>query len=297
MIKELEDLQEYLTSLGREEYALRVSSFIKVAEIAPGPIKVPGDIRTYRWDSSKNQLVIATSTDPSENQKLEKGETLPVEIWSDMHYNIIRDGKGDGMEEVINHYRNLYNQYMEQNSRRNESGSAEGSFDEETERRVSQSEQEMMSAYSKEGWNPAWGKKNAWDTKYGNVLPNKKITFNWGDLDPNLSSKLKDVFKEMEERGFDPIGWEGARSQARQAFLYGQGRPNFYLFGRAGSQVTKTLDASLHGASPAKAVDVISKSKGWGDMNFFKNLGEVAKKHGLKWGGDWAMRDYPHVQI
>ena len=45
------------------------------------------------------------------------------------------------------------------------------------------------------------------------------------------------------------------------------------------------------------AVDVIHASKGWdaGDA-WFHNVADVFKRHGMKWGGDWHMRDLPHFQ-
>ena len=146
-------------------------------------------------------------------------------------------------------------------------------------------------------WNAAWGTPNAWDAKYPNADAKKPLPYNPADLDPTFRARLDAAFADLRAQGFDPIVFEGARTQHRQAYLYGQGRPDFAVYGRDGKKLTKTLDASSHGRSPVVAVDVVSASKWWSDMNFFYALGTAVKKQGLTWGGDWAtLLDYPHVE-
>lgn len=147
-------------------------------------------------------------------------------------------------------------------------------------------------------WLDAWGTPNAWDRKYPNADPKKPIPYDPADLDPTFRGKLDAAFADLRAQGFDPKVYEGARSQHRQAYLYGQGRTDFPVYGRTGNKVTYTLDASSHGRSPVVAVDVVSASKWWEDMNFFHALGTAVKKQGLTWGGDWTnLRDYPHVEF
>lgn len=145
-------------------------------------------------------------------------------------------------------------------------------------------------------WNDAFGEPNGWDTKYPTADPSKVLTYSADDLDPDFRAKLDTVIAGMTARGLDPKVYEGGRTQRRQAYLWGQGRPDFPVYGREGSQVTWTL-TSNHGAYPARAVDVISKSKGWSDQSFFTALGEEAGKAGLTWGGNWKSRDYPHLEL
>ena len=45
------------------------------------------------------------------------------------------------------------------------------------------------------------------------------------------------------------------------------------------------------------AVDVIHKTKGWGAGDaWYRQVADVFKKHGCKWGGDWTSPDKPHFQ-
>lgn len=147
-------------------------------------------------------------------------------------------------------------------------------------------------------WRAEWGTPNSWDAKYPTADPKKPIPYNPADLDPEFRGKLDAAFAELHAQGWDPRVFEGARSQHRQAYLYGQGRPDFPVYGRSGKVLTKLLSASNHGYSPAIAVDVISSSQGWNNMKFFEALGVAVKRQGLNWGGDWTtLRDYPHVEL
>lgn len=147
-------------------------------------------------------------------------------------------------------------------------------------------------------WPSAWGTPNEWDKRYPTADPSKPLPYNPSDLDPVFSAKLEAAFDAMRAQGYDPKVFEGGRTQRRQAWLYGQGRPDFVGTGRPGKQVTWILSASNHGTFPGQAVDVISASKGWADMKFFDALGAAVKAQGLNWGGDWRKaRDYPHVEL
>lgn len=57
---------------------------------------------------------------------------------------------------------------------------------------------------------------------------------------------------------------------------------------------------SLHNFRPAYAFDVAflkpDGSLDW-DMATFKRFADLLKPHGLEWGGDWTMRDGPHLQL
>lgn len=57
---------------------------------------------------------------------------------------------------------------------------------------------------------------------------------------------------------------------------------------------------SLHNYQPAFAFDVaFLKPDGSLDWNLetFRRFADLLKPHGLIWGGDWPMRDGPHVQL
>lgn len=143
-------------------------------------------------------------------------------------------------------------------------------------------------------WNDAWGKPNEWDRKHPSARVDKPLPVDWSEFDPTFAAKVRAAFADMERQGFDPYVFEGARTQQRQAYLYGQGRKDFPVYGRGGDQVTWTLDASKHGAYPARAVDVISKSTYWNDRKFFEAWGKAAKAQGLRWLGP---KDSPHAEL
>jgi len=147
-------------------------------------------------------------------------------------------------------------------------------------------------------WNPAWGTPNTWDAKYPGRDVTRPIPYDPAHLDPTFRTKLDATFAVLRSQGWDPKVFEGARSQQRQAWLWGEGRPDFPVYGRTGTYKTKTLDASSHGSDGARATDVISASQAWKNMDFFYALGAAAKAQGLTWGGDWpGIRDYTHVEL
>jgi peptidoglycan LD-endopeptidase CwlK len=86
---------------------------------------------------------------------------------------------------------------------------------------------------------------------------------------------------------------ETVRTPERQAFLYGFGRE--YDDGRGIVTQAPTNLTSWHGYGCA--ADVIHRRLGWdASALWFRTLGEVAKAHGLTWGGDWHRPDLPHLQ-
>lgn len=91
----------------------------------------------------------------------------------------------------------------------------------------------------------------------------------------------------------DAIVAESVRTPERQAYLYGFGRE--YDDGRGIVTNAKSALASWHAFG--LAVDIVHASKWWdAPAAWFRTMGEVAKAHGLDWGGDWRHPDLPHVQ-
>jgi hypothetical protein len=101
-----------------------------------------------------------------------------------------------------------------------------------------------------------------------------------------VANRVQLVVARMRVCGFDPIVFEGGRSVQRQRWLYGQGRSKLQCiragispaYSHAGGIVTKTL-SSMH--MNGKAVDIISKSRGWNHPGFFKALKQEAEREGL----------------
>ena len=108
---------------------------------------------------------------------------------------------------------------------------------------------------------------------------------------------LAPAFRAKVERVLESVPYanvaETLRTDARQRYLYGFGRD--YDDGRGIVTHSETaLDTWHH---YGLAVDIIHKTKGWdAPMQWWQQLGTIAKANGLVWGGDWTFRDYPHIQ-
>ena len=92
------------------------------------------------------------------------------------------------------------------------------------------------------------------------------------------------------------------RSPTRQAELYLVGRRNI-----PGEKILTYKDGttarSRHNVFPAQAVDIAvdtdpgpGKHVSW-KGGHYATLGPLAVKHGLIWGGSWAFRDLPHLEL
>lgn len=90
--------------------------------------------------------------------------------------------------------------------------------------------------------------------------------------------------------GLDPVVVEAFRSDARQRWLYAQGRE------RPGDVVTNARSALYSWHGYGLAVDVVSAQAGWDDTRFFHRLAPYLHAAGCDWGGDWSTPDLPHFQ-
>lgn len=96
---------------------------------------------------------------------------------------------------------------------------------------------------------------------------------------------------ECEKAGLDIFITETYRSQARQNYLYEQGRT------RAGVKITWTLSSNHTGRM---AWDIAVKPpKYLYDLTTLEKAGKIAKKLGIEWGGTWSAKkiDRPHFQV
>lgn len=60
-----------------------------------------------------------------------------------------------------------------------------------------------------------------------------------------------------------------------------------------------TVKISRHNKKPAEAIDfavVIAGKVSW-DPREYEPVGKLAAQRGLIWGGNWKMKDYPHLEI
>lgn len=108
---------------------------------------------------------------------------------------------------------------------------------------------------------------------------------------------LELAFKEIKENGINPLLVETYRSQARQNYLYSQGRTI------SGTVITWTLN-SIH--TLKNAVDVVPQRISNGKMTAIWNSKDkqtlkiinIMTKYGFEAGANWSTsEDSPHFQI
>lgn len=128
--------------------------------------------------------------------------------------------------------------------------------------------------------------------------PNRDLSL----LAPKFRAAIEGAIAACDAAGYPVKVNEGFRSQARQAWLYAQGRT------RPGARVTNasTNLTSWHGYG--LAVDVIHRTLAYwphgraasanaANAQWFADIGAIFKAHGCNWGGDFAsFPDTPHMQ-
>ena len=93
--------------------------------------------------------------------------------------------------------------------------------------------------------------------------------------------------------GLPVLVTETVRDLEYQASLYAKGRT------KPGSIVTNQRYPTFHWSEAGLAFDICKNVKGheYDDAAFFAKCGEIGKKVGFTWGGDWAsLVDKPHFQ-
>lgn len=120
-------------------------------------------------------------------------------------------------------------------------------------------------------------------------------------LAPKFAAVVEAAIADCAGKGLPVKVNEGFRSQARQSYLYEQGRS------RPGDKVTNapTSLTSWHGYG--LAVDVIHQTKAYWPFgqdaahaaqneDWFRQVAQVFKAHDCSWGGGWKKPDTPHMQ-
>ena len=102
------------------------------------------------------------------------------------------------------------------------------------------------------------------------------------------------VFLDLcKAAGLPVLVTQTVRDAEYQASLYAQGRT------KPGSIVTNQKTPSFHSDKAGLAFDIAKNVKGheYDDLAFFNRCGEIGKKIGFSWGGDWlSLQDKPHFQ-
>lgn len=109
-------------------------------------------------------------------------------------------------------------------------------------------------------------------------------------LNPVAQEACNLFMAECKKAGLNVLITETYRSQARQNYLYEQGRT------RPGNVVTWTKN-SRHTGRMAWDICKNVKGKEYSDAKFFDQCGAIAKKLGITWGGTWKSPDRPHFEV
>ena len=147
-------------------------------------------------------------------------------------------------------------------------------------------------------------------------------------LHPAFRLAVDRILHSMRARGWDPVIGSGMRTYEQQNALFAQGRRDLAHVnslrkgaglppisaadnsktvtkakgGQSNHNLTHSLLAHGHSAVDVVngfAVDIVDRRFGWDTPHkrFWKDLGELAKKNGCGWGGDWTKPDPAHVEM
>lgn len=126
----------------------------------------------------------------------------------------------------------------------------------------------------------------------------KKAERHLAGLHPSVAEKARQLIQQAHGEGIFLIMTEGLRTIQEQNALYEQGRS------KPGKIVTNARGGySYHNYGLAFDIcvcDIVGEKlvPNWSVNQRWKRVGEIGKKLGLEWGGDWVnFRDYPHFQL
>lgn len=112
-------------------------------------------------------------------------------------------------------------------------------------------------------------------------------------LRADVAANCRVFLDSCAAEGLPVLVTQTVRDAEYQASLYAQGRT------KPGSIVTNQKTPSFHSDKAGLAFDICKNVKGheYDDLAFFNRCGEIGKKIGFSWGGDWtSLPDKPHFQ-
>lgn len=110
------------------------------------------------------------------------------------------------------------------------------------------------------------------------------------ELTPKAQTACKLFLSECKKKNIPVFITETYRSQARQNYLYEQGRT------RPGNKVTWTRNSNHKGRLAWDCA--VSPPNALYDRSILTKAGRVAESLGIEWGGSWSKTvDNPHFQI
>ena len=126
-----------------------------------------------------------------------------------------------------------------------------------------------------------------------------------GAVHPSLKEYTIELIKRCYSEGIYIQISSGFRSKEDQAYIYGQGRPNFIWngkkYGSKGSIISNAAPGtSIHNYGLAIDYFLVTDDGNksiWTVNEKWKRVAEIAKSMGFEWGGDWtSFKDYSHLQ-
>lgn len=109
----------------------------------------------------------------------------------------------------------------------------------------------------------------------------------WEHLTEPFKTKIHKLFNAMRARGFDPVIFEGLRTQERQKWLYDIGRTHH----KNRKPVTWTLHSEHF---TGEAADVINRKDWWSNETFYQVMRAEARILGLY---SLYPRESCHIQL
>ena len=114
------------------------------------------------------------------------------------------------------------------------------------------------------------------------------------DLHPYVAKLCRAFIAACKKEGIDILITSTWRDNEAQNALFAQGRT------KPGKKVTNAkAGQSFHNYKLAfDFVPIVNGKAQWNDLRTFKRAGEIGKRLGLEWAGDWkSFREYAHLQF
>lgn len=113
------------------------------------------------------------------------------------------------------------------------------------------------------------------------------------DLHPKVAKMCEAFIAECHKQGIDILITSTYRDAEAQNAIYAQGRT------KPGKVVTNAkAGQSYHNFRVAfDFVPIVNGKAQWNDLRTFKKCGEIGKKLGLEWAGEWkSFKELAHLQ-
>lgn len=119
------------------------------------------------------------------------------------------------------------------------------------------------------------------------------------ELAPNAQLAIRAFFYECSKAGINVFVTETYRSQARQDYIFEQGRTRLYDSKGEKLKVVTWTKSSRHTSRLAWDIaHATTNPKDLYNLGVLTKAGAIARKLGITWGGDWRGNiDRPHFEI